>query len=1851
MVADDVSVVIEPYQLSNSDLVEETLQSLGASAINLEVAPLMMASLLQTDSGESTLSLVVHHAIADFWSVRLLIDSLASGYEQILMEEKPDLISPDVSFSDLTIWQEEYLASDYASKQMDWWKEKLAGSPGIITLPYDRQRPREPTYSAGRVTSQIDSSILSRIEEISRSSGCSLQSILLSGLAYILSVFSSQTDVIIGVPTAGRELGESQSVIGYFVNSVPVRLEVDKEDSWERFVNATAKEMIGVMKNASIPFQDIVRVAGPRGNAGNVNPLFQVMFQYLPDVNSLSGTMGLVEYTCRQAPVPESAKFDLTINMYSSGLLDVVYMEEIFNQSTIKTMMNAFETVLMELPSRFDTSMQHLPLVRQEDVGGVVSSYSMGMVNVEHLNQPLIHESIEKIAMDNPNRIAIIDENGAEITYSALNVKAEYIAKLISIRGVPRNSPILVLLERSFDLIATLLATWKAGCCFVPLDPDFPDARLSMYAEDSASELLISKSTFSQRASTISSAQCVFLDEAGGCEECGDIQLQPCKPKDLAYIEFTSGSSGRPKGVPIDQRSLSIYCHNVLQRLDLSDKTTSLFLTSINFDAYVRQTWTPLVTGGKVVVARNDYHTDPDYIMELANKHCVTYMHAVPSLMVEYLKSENALEGLNAMQVLGTGGEAMNPRMLSLMDELDQKRRDKGIERSILLYNSYGPTETTVSCTCHVDLKLGDRITIGRPDFNMAAMVLDPNSKLLLPPGAPGELVISGPRLSSGYLGGGTAEATKKAFTTNPYYIHMQDKIPEHPEIFNRAYHTGDLVRWTSDANLEFLGRVDRQVKVDGVRVELGEIESVILRHPMVEKVVVTGVPHPILKAIKLVAYIAPEDVDTKEVLEICESSLARSMVPTAIVTMASLPLNPSGKVDMKALPEPQFGVDEESRYEPPITEAEKTIQDIWMDVLGIEEPISVTINFFEIGGSSLNAGMISAKLRKAFDKEDIGNDLIFKEKTIRNIASAIEGPSAALKWRRHATRNKLGQATRKFLDIKDLSERQQEFAARKNASELDFGLKPAAMGRTNFKSPSWMFEFIFLLIGLLASVINVLIPGLTIILSAVCQALPTAKSIWWVLLIAPGLYLGILALAFLFTVGLKWLMFPRRMKPGFYPAHGMYYIRWLAYHSVYRRVSLFLFPHIGRTEIWNVWLRMLGAKIGKGARIDTVHIYEPDLVYIGDNVVIEEEVHVSSSIVSPAGLISPKDPSLVLSTIIIEDNSKVLRKSVVQAGARIPKNCILRPYGTNHSVGSVLNASDPKYDKFDVESHMSTWSFILARLTVTMLNMLSLYPGTMLAYSVIAWCYSIRPVDFLHWIYLLCVNGPPPGVNTVARFTLLPIALIAFGVFILAPCTIFSQFVIIAIWKKAMVGKFSEGRRLSTQLEFFSYLVLKELWRMPYWIIFERQMHSLFFTNPMYRFLGCNVGVDCLVCGISEPEAVYLGHKSDAGGISGFHSINKEGVVAPVHIGDGASYGHSSFYPGCSIGAFSIVGNETDVPANMKLEEGFNLQGDLIFPGGVQQHYVDDIDKDVENVDPNKDDSLQNVLRTPRFDCFAPEAVNVSFKLVAGIIFRSLRMVLLFLTSESLNLVFAFGPLSLVFTTLFRELHWHYNWSIAEAILGAATTVLPAMLLGLFFCVIWLRLQVILLRGESVWRREKVSVSQLQCRLLMAAVFRLLIVADSFRGTRLYTFFLRLAGWRIGKGSIIFGVPNVEIPLLEAGDIIMESDAKIATHYIQSGEFFNKPLNVGSGAWFQTRCRVLGANMIGENARILPGTMVMPNEEIQQNMIWGGVPASPLSSTVSGDDEKGIEEKLSNTVKSFKRCDTLQAWYTMEYA
>jgi amino acid adenylation domain-containing protein len=510
------------------------------------------------------------------------------------------------------------------------------------------------------------------------------------------------------------------------------------------------------------------------------------------------------------------------------------------------------------------------------------------------------------------------------------------------------------------------MATLKAGGYVVPMDPEFPTERLAMYAEDTQVHSIITTTTLQSRAEAFTTAhvpQILLIDDGSLQNALKGILPSKIDPESIAYVEFTSGSTGRPKGVIVQHHCLASYCASIRDMYSLTPNDCALLLTSINFDPFVRQTFLPLYIGARVVIARPGGHLDADYIMELAATHGVTIMHSVPTLALQYYAASAAAR-CTALRYIGSGGEPLPQQLVDLVHTLNNGK--------VVLYNNYGPTECTVSCTCKIGVKPGDIITVGGPDINMAAYVVDAHMQPV-PVGVPGELLISGPRLAQGYIG--RPDLTAAAFIPNPLYELMAPSIPEEMRRhFTKAYRTGDLVRWRNDGTLVCMGRIDRQVKITGVRIELGEVEAALESAENVAQAMAAAVPDSNGHK-RLVGYVTPETLDPGAVLAHCRSVLVPAMVPTAIVALESFPLLPNGKVDVRSLPAPDwsfqanllgtFGEDDG-----PLDEHTAAVIDTIRQVLGLNDDVRVPLKaeLFDLGATSVQVASLVGRIRKQMD-------------------------------------------------------------------------------------------------------------------------------------------------------------------------------------------------------------------------------------------------------------------------------------------------------------------------------------------------------------------------------------------------------------------------------------------------------------------------------------------------------------------------------------------------------------------------------------------------------------------------------------------------------------------------------------------------------------------------------------------------------------------------------------------------------------------------------------------------------------------------------------------------------------------
>jgi len=719
------------------------------------------------------------------------------------------------------------------------------------------------------------------------------------------------------------------------------------------------------LDHSLLPLESIVAVSGA-GRVQNVNPLFQVLFQYFNRDSQEDGLLGDIKYSPLHMAKLGQAKLDLTTRVVGNEL-QMDFMSEVFDEATVRNLLNSYISVLTTGVSDIQKTATMLPLIDVSGEHGVeaLQKLSCGKWNPAHLEEPMVTVALTRRATSEPNRACLVFE-GQEMTYGQLEVSITTLAQVLTGRGLQPGMGVGILLERSFELFITMMAVLKAGGYIVPMDPDFPIDRLAMYAEDTQVHSVITTAALKSRAESLSTAhvfQILVIDDESLQNTPKGALPDEISPDSTAYVEFTSGSTGRPKGVMIQHHCLASYCSSIRDMYSLGPNDCSLLLTSINFDPFVRQTFLPLYIGARVVIARPGGHLDADYIMEQAATYGVTIMHSVPTLALQYYAAPAASK-CTKLRYVGSGGEPLPQQLVDLVHTLNGGK--------VTLYNNYGPTECTVSCTCQIGVKPGDAITIGGPDINTTAYVVDAHMQPV-PIGVPGELLISGPRLAQGYIG--RPDLTAAAFIPNPLYEIMAPAIPERiRHHFTKAYRTGDLVRWRSDGTLVCMGRIDRQVKISGVRIELGEVEAALESAEDVAQAMAAAVPDASGHK-RLVGYVTPESLDPGDVLIHCRSMLVPAMVPTAIIALESFPLLPNGKVDVRSLPAPDWSfqaniLDTFGKDDGPLDEYTAAVVDAIRQVLSLDEDVRVPLKaeLFDLGATSVQIASLVGKIRKEMD-------------------------------------------------------------------------------------------------------------------------------------------------------------------------------------------------------------------------------------------------------------------------------------------------------------------------------------------------------------------------------------------------------------------------------------------------------------------------------------------------------------------------------------------------------------------------------------------------------------------------------------------------------------------------------------------------------------------------------------------------------------------------------------------------------------------------------------------------------------------------------------------------------------------
>ena len=908
------------------------------ASFDLEAGPLIRGRLIRLAEEEDALLITMHHIVSDGWSLGVFTNELSTLYEAFVRREADPLPELEIQYADYTVWQRKWIEGEILQQQAAYWKNALTGAPALLELPTEHPRPAQQDFAGALAKLGLNRQLTAGLKRLGRRHGATLYMSLLVGWAVLLSRLSGQQDVVIGTPTANRRQLEVEGLIGFFVNTLAVRLALSGSPTVSELLKQTREQVLAAQQHQDIPFEQVVDLLNPVRSLSH-SPLFQVMFGWQ---NNEQGSLQLegIEATPLYPP-RRVARLDLSASLGESdgGIVGVVeYATSLFDAAAMERYFGYFRNLLEAMVADDMQAVDRLPMLDATERHRVL--YDWNETRTELPSDKCVHQLFEQQAAKMPAAIAVKYEN-QELTYAELNEQANQVANhLISLKVRP-DTFIGLCLERGFAMVVSMLGILKAGAAYLPIDPVYPEERLRQVVKAAGIEIVLTQAGPLQALKTIPA--CTLIDVENDWlriarQDNGNPTVL-LSPANLAYGIFTSGSTGLPKPVAISHSALSNHMMWMSQTFALNNNDRILQKTPYTFDASVWEFYAPLLHGGMLVMARPGGHTEMNYLVETVQKEEITILQVVPSVL-ELLCKEPGFAQCATLRVLFSGGEALGEKVAA----------DVANQFGFNLVNLYGPTEATIDATYwKVQPGASRKSAIGKPIFNTQVYVLN-ESMEPAPIGVGGELYIGGAGLATGYLG--WPELTAEKFIPDPL---SSDG--------GRLYRTGDRVRWRADGNLEFIGRIDNQVKLRGFRIEPGEIEAVLQEHPAVRQAVVAvREDNPGDK--RLVAYLEsqPEtNLEIEELKETLRKRLPEYMVPGTFMVLEAFPQTVHGKLDRKALPVPEMV--STAAWRAPRTPQEEILCSLFAEVLGLEK-IGLDDNFFDLGGHSLMATRLVSRIR-----------------------------------------------------------------------------------------------------------------------------------------------------------------------------------------------------------------------------------------------------------------------------------------------------------------------------------------------------------------------------------------------------------------------------------------------------------------------------------------------------------------------------------------------------------------------------------------------------------------------------------------------------------------------------------------------------------------------------------------------------------------------------------------------------------------------------------------------------------------------------------------------------------------------
>jgi amino acid adenylation domain-containing protein len=930
----DLSFLSEAEQKSKvASLISED----SKQPFDLSNGPLVRMSLLRLATDSHALIFTAHHAVCDGWSINVLLDELSKSYTACLNGTTPAL-DPLMPFSEYARAQEKHFNGVEGAEIESYWIKKFEVLPPLLDLPLDHPRPAMKSFEGTTYSRKIDLQTLKDLKKAGAQQKCTLFVTLLSGFAALLSRLSNQDDIVIGVPAAGQSLIEDRTLVGHCVNFVPIRTLPAEGISTSKFMEQVRKTVFDAYDHQNYTFGRLVRkLAIPRDSSRL--PLLEVQF----NLEKIGGDLNFAGLKSSVKPNPKSfVNFDVFVNAVegSDGLtLHVDYNTNLIDEETLDLWMDCYEVLLKGLATDASKSLGSLPLLTNRERDRAL--FRFNQTEASYPTDLCVHQLFEQQAALTPDAPALQFED-QHLSYAQLNDKVNQLARYLIKQGVQPADLVGVYMERSVAMIVSLLATWKAGASYVPLDPTFPAERLRMVFEDIVNPTVLTQAAIAAELPA-GSSRILRIDELWPeieLEASNNLSLK-YEPSRVAYAIYTSGSTGRPKGVEVTQTNVVNLLKSMAKTPGMTAKDVLVAVTTISFDIAALEIYLPLITGSELVLASRAVASDGNQLMKLLTDSGATIMQATPITFRLLLAA--GWKGSPAITAW-CGGEAM-PRDLA----------NQILECGIPLWNMYGPTETTIWSATNQVLDQTGPVPVGLPIDNTQFYVLD-SLQQLVPTGVAGELYIGGAGVAKGYYK--RPDLTESRFVLDPF--------SEKPGA--RIYRTGDTVRRKDNGELEFLGRVDGQIKLRGFRIELGEIETVLSTHPLVDQaVVLLREDAPGDK--RLVAYIIVNSAKVPETPELRAYLLGKLpdyMVPAAFIALPIFPLTANGKIDRKALPAPAWSSIAQSKsFVAPATPQEESFAKIWAEVLHLEK-VGIEDSIFELGGDSLHVFQIAARANQA---------------------------------------------------------------------------------------------------------------------------------------------------------------------------------------------------------------------------------------------------------------------------------------------------------------------------------------------------------------------------------------------------------------------------------------------------------------------------------------------------------------------------------------------------------------------------------------------------------------------------------------------------------------------------------------------------------------------------------------------------------------------------------------------------------------------------------------------------------------------------------------------------------------------